>query len=283
MPFIHYALLTEGSRLNLSNYEDTWYVTFQVAGTVIDDQNRIITSVKGVDGSSIKTLQADLDEEQARDMRSGPLLHLDRLPVVAGSYDFELALENNVSREYGRASFSIDVPAPWPEVLRSSRPLLLWAIADNQQYDPYSAHYPFQVGQYNFIPSLEPVFKPSQGLLIFQQVYMPRGHEDRIQATYRLSDDSGALIDRTEYIKPVDADHNGTINHIARIGLEDVPEGEYELFVDLEGDNRSGTTQTVTVALDADGNGSAGRAATRVRRGWDVLRAVRSPSLRSAG
>ena len=252
LPFIHYALLTEGSRLNLSNYEDTWYVTFQVAGTVIDDQNRIITSVKGVDGSSIKTLQADLDEEQARDMRSGPLLHLDRLPVVAGSYDFELALENNVSREYGRASFSIDVPAPWPEVLRSSRPLLLWAIADSQQYDPYSEHYPFQVGQYNFIPSLEPVFKPSQGLLIFQQVYMPRGHKARIQATSRLSDDSGALIDRTEYIKPVDADHNGTINHIARIGLEDVPEGEYELFVDLEGDNRSGMPQTITVDLDAD-------------------------------
>ena len=73
-PFIHYALLTEGSRLNLSNYEDSWYVTFQVAGTVIDDQNRIITSVKGVDGSSIKTLQADLDEEQARNMRNGPLL-----------------------------------------------------------------------------------------------------------------------------------------------------------------------------------------------------------------
>ena len=252
LPFIHYALLTEGNRLNLSNYEDSWYVTFQVAGTLIDDQNRIITSVKGVDGSSIKTLQADLDEEQARNMRSGPLLHLDRLPVVTGSFDFELALENNVSREYGRASFSIDVPAPWPEAMRSSRPLLLWAIRDSEQYDPYAAHYPFQVGQYTVVPALEPVFKPSESILIFQQVYMPRGHQGRIEATYRLLDDSGALIDRTEYIDPVDADRNGTINYIARIPLEDVPEGEYELFVDLEGDNRSGTTQTVTVDPEAD-------------------------------
>lgn len=252
LPFLHYALRTEGSRLNLTNYENSWYITFQVAGTVIDDQNRIVTSVRGIDGSSLKILQADLNEEQARDLRSGPLLHLDRLPVIEGSFDFELALENNVSREYGRASFAIDVPSPWPEVVRSSRPLLVWAISDSERYDPYAAHYPFQVGQYTLIPALDPVFTPAQAVVVFQQVYLPRGYQDRIQATYRLSDDSGALIDRTEYINSVDADSNGTINHIARIGLEDVPAGVYELFVDLEGDDRGGTTHTVTVDPEAE-------------------------------
>ena len=249
MPFLHYGLLTEGNRLNLNNYEDSYYITFQVAGTLVDiDQNRIVTSVKGVDGSSTRILQADLDEEQARQLRDGPLLYLDRLPAVAGSYDFDLVLENNVSREYGRQGFAIDVPAPWPSVVRSSRPLLLWAVFDNPQYDRYAEHYPFQVGPYGLVPALDPTFNLSEGLLVYQQVYLPRTHQGRMEATYRLSRGSETLIDRTEYIDPVGADEYGTINHIARLSLDGVAPGEYELFVDIDGDDRGGTSYTVSLA-----------------------------------
>ena len=252
VPFVHYGLLTEGNRLNLNHYEDSYYVTFQVAGTLVDDQNRIVTSIKGAEGSSTKVLQADLDEAQATNLRRGPLLYLDRLPVVAGRYDFDLVLENNVSREYGRESFTIDVPAPWPEVVRSSRPLLLWAVFDNPQYDPYAEHYPFQVGRYGLVPALEPVFDQTEALLVYQQLYLPRGYQGFIEATFRLSNDSETLIDRIEYIDPADADSIGTINHIARLDVSAVAVGEYELFVDLDGDDRGGTTYTVTIDPEAE-------------------------------
>ncbi len=252
VPFVHYGLLTEGNRLNLNSYEDTYYVTFMVAGTLVDDQNRIITSVKGSDGSSTKVVQASLDEAQARELRSGPLLYLDRFPVVAGRYNFDLVLENNVSREYGRESFTIDVPAPWPSVVRSSRPLLLRAFLDDPQYDPYSEHYPFQVGQYTLVPALQPVFSPAEAIMVFQQLYLPREHQGFLRATYRLSNSSGTLVDRIGYIDPADADNNGTINHLATIVLADVAAGEYELFVDFDGDDRGGTTYTITVDPDAE-------------------------------
>jgi len=252
VPFLHYGLLTQGNRLNLNHYEDSWYVTFMVAGTLVDDQNRIITSVKGTDGSSTRVLQADLDEAQARELRSGPLLYLDRFPVVAGRYDFDLVLENNVSREYGRESFTIDVPAPWPSVVRSSRPLLLWAVFDDPGYDPFAEHYPFQIGRHALIPAIDPVFNPAGAIMVFQQLYLPRGHQGFLEATYRLSNGSETLIDRIEYIDPADADSNGTINHLATIVLEDVPAGEYELFVDLDGDDRGGTSYTITVDPDAE-------------------------------
>ena len=252
VPFVHYGLLTEGSRLNLNSYEDTYYVTFMVAGTLVDDQNRIITSIKGSDGSSTKVLQANLDEAQALELRSGPLLYLDRFPVVAGRYDFDLVLENNVSREYGRESFTIDVPAPWPDVVRSSRPLLLRAFLGDPQYDPYSEHNPFQVGQYALIPALQPVFSPAESIMVFQQLHLPREHQGLLRATYRLSNGSGTLLDRIGYIDPGDADSNGTINHLVTIVLADVPAGEYELFVDLDGDDRGGTTYTVTVDPEAE-------------------------------
>lgn len=252
VPFVHYGLLTEGNRLNLNHYEDAWYVTFQVSGSLVDDQNRIVASVKGANGATAKFLQADLDEAAARQLRSGPLLYLDRLPVVAGRYEFDLVLENNVSREYGHQSFVINVPTAWPEVVRSSKPLLLWAVFENPQHDPYAEHYPFQIGRYGLIPALEPVFDPAQELLVYQQLYLPRGHEGFIEATYRLSNDSETFIDRIEYIDPADADTIGTINHIARLDISGVAPGEYELFVDLEGDDRGGTSYTVTIDPEAE-------------------------------
>ena len=209
--------------LSVTSYEDTYYVTFKVAGTLVDGQNRIVTSIKGSDGSTTKVLQANLDEAQARELRSGPLLYLDRFPVVAGRYDFDLVLENNVSREYGRESFTIDVPAPWPSVVRSSRPLLLWAVFDDPGYDPFAEHYPFQIGRHALIPAIDPVFNPAGAIMVFQQLYLPRGHQGFLEPTYRLSNGSETSIDRIEYIDPADADSNGTINHLATLLLADAP------------------------------------------------------------
>ncbi len=247
VPFVHYGLLTDGSRLNLNNYEESWYITFQVAGSMVDSQNRIVTSIKGAEGSATKILQADLDQQQATNLRGGPLMYLDRFPAVAGRYDFDLVLENNVSREYGRQSFNIDVPSAWPQVLRSSRPMLLWAVFDNPEYDPYAPHYPFQVGRFGLVPALKSEFNPNEEILVFQQLNLPRGYQSRIEATYRLSQDGTTLIDRTEYIDIAEADAHGTINHIGRIDIEGLAAGEYELFVDLDGDARGGTTHTLTI------------------------------------
>ncbi len=247
IPFVHYGLMTEGSRLNLNNYEDNWYVTFEVAGTLVDEQNRIITSVKGADETSSLILQADLDEQAVRRLRSGPLLYMNRIPAIPGAYDFELVLENNVSREYGRQAFSLDVPRPWPTVLRSSSPLLAWAVFDTPEYDAYGPHYPFQVGPYNLIPALDPVFSVADGIFVFQQIYLPRDHQGRLTAYYRLSNDGGTVLERTEYIEPEQADDNGTIHHITRLELEGIAPGDYEVFVDIEGDDRGGITTNVTV------------------------------------
>jgi len=252
VPFVHYGLLTDGNKLNLNEYQDSWYVTFEVTGSLVDDQNRIVTSIKGAEGSTSKVLQADLDEQEARKLRGGPIAYLDRLPVVAGDYRFDVVIENNVSREYGRQEFRVEVPRPWPQVLRSSPPLLAWAIYENPQYDPYAPHYPYQVDRFGLVPALRPVFAVQSGINLFQQLYLPRTHQGRIGVTYRLQSGSDVPVDRVEYIDPTDADANGTVNHATNIGLDGVPPGDYELFVDVEGDDHGGVTLPVTVVADLD-------------------------------
>lgn len=252
VPFIHYGLLTEGSRLNLNNYEDAWYVTFEVAGTVANQQGDIVTSIKGAEGSTSKILQADLDEQEARNLRGGPIAYLDRLPAVAGNYRFDIMLENNVSREYGRQEFNLDVPSAWPEVLRSSPPLLAWAIYESPEYDPYSPHYPFQIGNFGLVPALRPTFAIASGINMFRQIYLPRGYQEVVSATYVLRNEERVWLERTENINPSQADRNGVINHPTNLDISGVPPGEYELFVDVEGDDRGGVTLQVTIVEQID-------------------------------
>ncbi len=247
IPFLHYGVMTEGSRLNLNNYENAWYITFKVAGSLIGTDKQVVTGVQGVDGEPSKLLQASLEEEQVRRLRGGALVYLDRLPVVDGEYEFDVLLENNVSREYGHKATRITVPKPWPKMVRSSRPVLLWAIYQAESYDAYSPHYPFQVGGFALVPALDRRFRVENGISLFQQVYFPANHAEQATISYRLEGEGGTVIDKSEFVNPASADHFGTVHHAIRIPLDGVAPGVYELTVDVEEDLRGASTFDVVV------------------------------------
>ena len=247
IPFLHYGVMTQGSRLNLNEYEDAWYITFKVAGSLIDTDNRVVTGVRGADEEAFKVLQANLEEEQVRRLRRGPLMYLDRLPVVDGEYEFDLLLENNVSREYGHKATRITVPKPWPQVVRSSRPVLLWGIYQEEAHDAFAPHYPFQVGVYTLIPALDRSFRVENGIQLFQQVYFPANHAEQVTISYRLEGEGGTVIDKSEFVSPASADHFGTVHHAIRIPLDGVAPGVYELTVDVEEDLRGASTFDVVI------------------------------------
>ena len=250
--FLHYGVMTEGQRLNLNNYEDKWFITFEISGWVVDEQNRVITSVSGTAGEPSKFLEADLQEEDARRLRSGPIVYLDRLPLVDGTFEFDLVLENNLTGEYGRDETRLRVPSPMPSTLQSSPAILVWDVYTDQQYDAYDAHYPFQVGPYTMIPALDNTFLTDAGIYIFRQIYVPRSHSDRIVLTYRLENDAGIVIDRTEYANVANADRFGTVNHGTRINVTDVAPGDYRLFVDVQGDASAGEVFDITLRDPSD-------------------------------
>ena len=246
--FLHYGLMTDGRRLNLNNYEGKWYVTFEVAGSVVDEQNRIITGVMGAANPSSKFLQAELEEEEARLLRSGPIVYLDRVPLVDGTFNFDLVVENNLSREYGRSETRLSVPPRWPPTLQSSPALLLWNVFTDDEYKVYNEHYPFQVGPYSMIPALDNSFFTDDGIYIFRQIYLPERYSERIVLTYRLENDAGGLvIQRSEYTDVSKAGRFGTLDHGTRINTTNVAPGEYKLFVDVENDAQGGQEFDITL------------------------------------
>jgi GWxTD domain-containing protein len=249
VPFLHYAVRTEGGRLNLNQYEDRYYITFEVSGAVLDDHARTIARIEGAEGGA-KILQADLDEEQARRLRRGPILHMDRMPLVTGHYKLDLILENNVSHEFGRAEFELNVPQPRPGGLRTSNSILIDRFEIRDDYDPYGGHLPFQVGRLVLVPAVEGEYLQGSSLNVYHQIYFPANATHRVASHYTLANDSGIVLEKTIYVDPNVADRHGAVNQIATLDLTDIQPGNYNLTVDVDDDGRPVETFDVRVVSE---------------------------------
>lgn len=243
IPFIHFATRTRGERLNLNQYEDRYYVTFQISSSVRDGDLRFLQAAEP------RLLQADLDEETARRLRTGPVQYMERLPAITGEYTLALMLENNVTHEFGRAEFDLRVPDLETTSLTSSTPLLVSQVRDTDPnaYDPFVDQVAFQLGPRLLVPAVGGPFPEGGTVRVLWQLIVP-SEPQPLLASYRLRDTAGKLlIEKVLRIDPGQADDNRLLNHLAAIDLRDVPPGPYVLTADLEGDDRDPIELSVEV------------------------------------
>lgn len=243
IPFIHFATRTRGERLNLNQYEDRYYVTFQISSSVRDGDLRFLQA------DEPRLLQADLDEETARRLRTGPVQYMERLPAITGEYTLALMLENNVTHEFGRAEFDLRVPDLETTSLTSSTPLLVSQVRDTDPnaYDPFVDQVAFQLGPRLLVPAVGGPFPEGGTVRVLWQLIVP-SEPQPLLASYRLRDTAGKLlIEKVLRIDPGQADDNRLLNHLAAIDLRDVPPGPYVLTADLEGDDRDPIELSVEV------------------------------------
>ncbi len=247
VPFLHYIVRSPGDRLNLNRFEDKYYVTFEISTSLTDSNLRALVDPEG------RQMEADLDADSARRLRTGNVHYMERLPVVPGRYDFALIVENNVTREFGRLEFDVEIPEPFPATPRASQPILALESQLIPSYDPFDTHFPFQVGANAMLPALDGPFASGGVVHIFRQIYAPRGASDQLLASYQLLDSSGAtVVERIIRVDLAEQDRFGVVNHRTEVGLADVPAGEYVLRADLEMVD-DGAVELRVVVIPAEG------------------------------
>ena len=233
VPFVHYATRTQGDRLNLNRYEDKFYLTFSVTASLHDEQLRFI------EPGEPKTLQADLDDDTARRLRGGPVEYIDRVPAIPGRYTFGLVLENNVSREFGRVEFELEVPDARERSLWASEPVLVLESeqVDDRAYDPYAGSYPFQIGTQLFVPAVYGPFPSSGRAVVLRQIRVPATRVEPLLLRYRVLSAAGErLIDKIVALDPGEADEHGLLTSVVPIELAGLGAGEYRLEAELVGE-----------------------------------------------
>jgi len=246
IPFVHVGIRADGAQLNVAQYEDEYYVTFEIAGSLSDAQRRVVTDLGGI-GAGAKLIKADLEAEQALRLRTAPMIYLDRLPAVEGQFHMELVMENKVSRAFGHTEFEVSVPSPRTEQLRSSDAVLILDYSQSDSYDAFGDHYPFQLGRLSLLPAIDQPFASGGELHVFHQVYLPVDQTEVVETRYRLENDAGIVVEERAGIGPQQGDDHGTVNLVATLELADVAAGDYRLFVDVVGDDRAAVILPVRV------------------------------------
>ena len=245
LPFVSFVARAPEA-FNLGEHEGRRYLTFTVATYLMDSTGTV------VEGAPSRLIESSLDAEQQGRVRRGELLYIDRLPAIAGRLELDVVLENNLTRKFGKASATVEVPGPHPTELALGQPVLCFDAAPlGEGYDRFGTHLPFQVGDVALAPTVDGPFPVGGQLLVFQQVLIPASREEPFSVAYALADESGVIVaGRQLTVEPELANQFGVLNQITSLQL-DVDPGAYTLRVQLSEGSR-GRSLPVIVRQSAE-------------------------------
>jgi GWxTD domain-containing protein len=134
MYFVHYAI--EPERLSVNQYENKFYTTLKLNGTVTD-----------LDGKQIHQFEKDIslefDQEQVREISRRPLSLRDMFPLIPGSYKLSVLMKNVVSKEFASIERDLLIPGRQDELQMTS---FIMGYASEKRASEAERLRPFQLG-----------------------------------------------------------------------------------------------------------------------------------------
>jgi GWxTD domain-containing protein len=231
--FVHYVI--EPKKLSLGNYEQKYYTTMRLNGTVTAADGRLVHQFD-------KTISLEMNEEQMKERSHQPLDIQDAFPIVPGDYRVTILIKNEVSKEFTSLEQSIRVPAPGPGV-QMTAPILAYQV---NALDTASRKIrPFQMGASQLVCQPGRVFLPNDSLAIaFQLNGLPEALPGGGEIKYSFSKDDQAF---REIVRKT-SDYPGLPDVIEKIALADFPPAHYRVKVALS----AAGTEIVSAADEFD-------------------------------
>ena len=233
-PYLHYAIRIPGNRINYGEYEQRYYGTYELTVAVRDRQLRFPVEPQP------RTVELELNAVDTRELRSGTLVHLGRLPIPTGRFTLDVTVENNVTHQFGRGEAAVRAEPSRPAAVTSSDPILVREYdALGEDYDPFGAHFPFQIGAYLMMPAFDGPFASDGTVWVFHQLMAPVAASGSAIARYTIVDRNGTTVATKESSLNLAAkDKFGVLSQLAGLDIAGTAPGEYTLQVDIDIDDR---------------------------------------------
>ncbi len=157
--FVHYAI--EPKRLSVNAYENKYYTTLKLNGTVHSLDGKLIYQFD-------KTYTVNMDEAQMKQANFQPFDLNDLFPLIPGTYKLSILVKNEISKEFTSLEQTLVIPGESP-ALQMTLPIL--GYKSGRADTAKKRIKPFQIGPYQVYCQPGRVFAKSDMLAVAFQVF----------------------------------------------------------------------------------------------------------------
>ncbi len=221
--FVHYAI--EPRRLSVNAYENKYYTTLKLNGTVHTLDGKLIYQFD-------KTYTVNMDEAQIKQLNIQPFDLNDLFPLIPGTYRLSILVRNEVSKEFTSLEQTLVIPGETPS-LQMTQPILGYKSgpADTAK----KRIKPFQIGPYQIYCQPGRIFTKGDRLAVAFQVFglNPQQRQSGL-VRFAFSKDGQAAFEKNRPLAEV-AEFP---NIIQEFPLADFVPAHYNLKVSVLADGR---------------------------------------------
>ena len=169
--FIHYVI--EPQRLSIDRYEDKYFTTLELYGTVTDMQERLIYQFE-------KKIPLEFSETQVNQIKNRPFNVMDVFPIISGRFKISVLMKNTTSKEFTSLERNIFIPGPENPIQMTS---LMLAYEIKKDMAQENLIHPFRIRDYQLYPPVNRLFVKDGLLVTAFQIY---GLDDAEKNNYTL-------------------------------------------------------------------------------------------------
>jgi GWxTD domain-containing protein len=216
--FVHYAV--EPERLSVDSYENKYFTTMKVNGTVSNLENKIIYQFG-------KDFPINFDEERLKSIRRQPLSLRDMFPLIPGNYKLSILVKNEASKEFTSLERTLLIPGE-EDGLQMSSLILGYTMKKNEKQQ--GGLRPFQIGNNQIYTHANNIYTKKETLVAALQIHgMDPGLREKgeIKYTFLIDDEEFRTLRRkfTEYAS--------LPNILEQFSLHDFVPSHYRILVSL--------------------------------------------------
>jgi len=157
--FVNYSI--EPERLSVNQFDDKYYTTLKLNGTVSDMDNKTVYQFE-------KDIEIEFDQDQLQQISRSPFSLRDMFPLISGTYNVSILVKNEVSKEFTSLAAILYIPGEEDSLQMTS---ILLGYSQRENEPSQGRLRPFQMGKRQIYFQSNRVFLRKDDLVLSFQIH----------------------------------------------------------------------------------------------------------------
>lgn len=221
--FVHFAI--EPERLSVNLFEEKYYTTLKVNGTVLDMEGKTIYQLE-------RDISLEFNKEQIKQISYRPVSIRDMFPLIPGNFKMSVLVKNEISKEFTSLERELLIPGD-EETLQMTSLLMGYRMREN--VPAQNRLRPFQVGKYQIYVHANRTFVSLDNMVLtFQILGLNKNLREKGEIRYSFFKGGEEFRTITKQI----SDYSDVPSFVEQLSLKEFLPAHYRVQVSLFLDGR---------------------------------------------